>query len=199
MYNPICCEEERGFAPMQLGKPVPSENSKACLHDRRYMKMAYTWAENSYAIRKRVGALIVKEGMIISDGYNGTPSGFPNVCEYIRYSDFSEGHFSDADSLHRAKDAIEAGEVKAELCTESHVLHAEANAITKLAKHGGIGSAGATIYTTTQPCMECSKLIIQAGIGRVVYCESYHDTEGLRLLRQAGIEVERIDKFSLSN
>lgn len=143
-----------------LSAPLPSPDSKRSVLDRSYMRMAYNWAENSYAIRRKVGALIVKDGMIISDGYNGTPSGFPNVCE-------------DADNA-----------------TLPHVLHAEANAITKLARHGGMGSEGATIYTTTQPCMECSKLIIQAGIKRVVYVESYHDESGLMLLKEAGVEVE---------
>lgn len=146
-----------------LSAPQPSPCSKRCIFDRRYMQKAYIWSHNSYAVRRKVGALIVKDNMIVSDGYNGTPSGFPNVCE-------------DADNV-----------------TLPCVLHAEANAITKLACRGGMGSDGATLYTTTQPCMECSKLIIQAGIKRVVYCEPYHDMSGVELLRKAGIDVERIE------
>lgn len=129
--------------------------------DDKYMRMAYIWAENSYAKRRKVGCLIVKDNMIISDGYNGTPSGFENVCE------------------------DENGK------TKPYVLHAEANAITKLAKSGN-SSLDATLYVTTSPCMECSKLIIQAGIKRVVYCEEYHDTEGLGILKRAGTEVKRV-------
>lgn len=129
--------------------------------DNKYMRMAYIWAENSYAKRRKVGCIIVKDNMIISDGYNGTPSGFENVCE------------------------DENGK------TKPYVLHAEANAITKLAKSGN-SSDGATLYVTTSPCMECSKLIIQAGIKRVVYCEEYHDSEGLDILKRAGVELKHI-------
>ncbi len=126
--------------------------------DHRYMRMAKIWAENSYCQRRKVGALIVKDKMIISDGYNGTPVGFENVCEN------------------------EQG------LTKAYVLHAEANAITKLARSNN-NSEGATLYVTTSPCIECSKLIIQAGIIRVVYSEEYHITDGLDLLRRAGVEV----------
>lgn len=120
--------------------------------------MAQVWAKNSYCKRRQVGALIVKDKMIISDGYNGTPSGFENVCE-------------DEDGL-----------------TKPYVLHAEANAITKVAKSGN-SSDGATLYVTASPCLECSKLIIQAGIKRVVYHDEYRDSAGLDLLRRAGIEI----------
>ena len=130
--------------------------------DIRYLKMARVWAENSYCVRRQVGALIVKDKMIISDGYNGTPSGFENVCE----NDMGT--------------------------TKPYVLHAEANAITKIARSHN-SSEGATMYVTTSPCIECAKLIIQAGIVRVVYCDEYHVTDGLDLLRRAGIEVCRID------
>ena len=126
--------------------------------DRRYLRMAKIWAENSYCQRRQVGALIVKDKMIISDGYNGTPSGFENVCE-------------DENGV-----------------TKPYVLHAEANAITKIARSGN-NSDGATLYVTDSPCIECSKLIIQAGIRRVVYGRKYRLTEGLELLQRAGIEL----------
>ena len=123
--------------------------------DRRYLRMAAIWSDNSYCVRRKVGALIVKDKMIISDGYNGTPSGFPNVCES------SEG------------------------VTFPYVLHAEANAITKVARSNN-SSDGSTLYVTASPCMECSKLIIQSGIRRVVFSELYRITDGLDLLREAG-------------
>lgn len=123
--------------------------------------MAQVWAENSYCNRRKVGALIVKDKMIISDGYNGTPSGFENVCED------EDGH------------------------TKPYVLHAEANAITKVAKSNN-SSNGATLYVTAAPCMECAKLIIQSGIRRVVYVESYRLSDGIELLERAGIEVIQI-------
>ncbi|MFA7116998.1 MAG: dCMP deaminase family protein [Bacteroidales bacterium] len=133
-------------------------NQKQRRFDISYLKMASIWAENSYCVRRKVGALIVKNKMIISDGYNGTPSGFENVCE------------------------LDNGTTKQE------VLHAEANAITKVAKSNN-SSDGATLYVTTSPCIECSKLIIQAGIIRVVYHEEYRITDGLELLRKAGVEI----------
>lgn len=126
--------------------------------DLRYMRMAAIWAENSYCQRRKVGALIVKDKMIISDGYNGTPAGFENICE-------------DENGL-----------------TKPYVLHAEANAITKIARSGN-SSEGATLYVTTSPCIECSKLIIQAGIKRVVYSVKYRVTDGLDLLERAGVET----------
>ena len=130
--------------------------------DRRYIRMAGIWAENSYCQRRKVGCLVVKGNMIISDGYNGTPSGFENICE-------------DENGV-----------------TKPYVLHAEANAITKVAKSGN-NSNDATLYVTASPCMECAKLIIQAGIKRVVYRDAYRLTDGIDLLRQAGIEVEQVD------
>ena len=131
---------------------------KQAQFDRSYLKMAAVWAQNSYSQRRRVGALIVKDRMIISDGYNGTPSGFENVCED------EEGN------------------------TKPYVLHAEANAITKVAKSNN-SSEGATLYITSSPCLECAKLIIQAGIKRVVFSEEYRLADGLELLRRANIEV----------
>ncbi len=133
-------------------------NEKQRKLDLRYLRMAQIWAENSYCVRRKVGALVVKDKMIISDGYNGTPSGFENVCE-------------DEDGL-----------------TKSYVLHAEANAITKLARSSN-NSDGSTLYVTATPCIECAKLIIQAGIRRVVYGEPYRLDDGLRLLQRANIEV----------
>ena len=134
------------------------ERGKAAV-DHRYLRMARIWAENSYCKRRQVGALVVKDKMIISDGYNGTPSGFENICE------------------------DESG------VTKPYVLHAEANAITKLARSGN-NSEGSTLYVTASPCIECAKLIIQAGIRRVVYAEKYRLTDGIDLLTRAGVEVE---------
>lgn len=132
--------------------------SKQLELDRRYMRMAAIWAENSYCKRRQVGALIVKDKMIISDGYNGTPSGFENVCE-------------DEDQL-----------------TKPYVLHAEANAISKIARSNN-SSDQATMYVTASPCIECAKLIIQAGIKRVVYSQHYRLEDGVELLKRAGVEV----------
>ncbi len=126
--------------------------------DMRYLRMAAIWSENSYCKRRQVGALIVKNKMIISDGYNGTPSGFENICE-------------DDNNV-----------------TKPYVLHAEANAITKIARSGN-NSDDSTLYVTDSPCIECSKLIIQAGIKRVVYGREYRLTDGVDLLRRAGVEV----------
>ena len=131
---------------------------KQQLLDRRYLRMARIWAENSYCRRRQVGALVVKDKMIISDGYNGTPSGFENTCE-------------DDNGL-----------------TKPYVLHAEANAITKLARSSN-NSDGSTLYVTAAPCIECAKLIIQAGIRRVVYGEPYRIADGLQLLQRAGIDT----------
>ena len=136
---------------------------KASQLDSRYLRMARIWAENSYCTRRQVGALIVKGNMIISDGYNGTPSGFPNICE--------------------GEDGL----------TLPYVLHAEANAITKIARSGN-NSDGATLYVTDAPGIECAKLIIQAGIARVVYSRNYRLTDGIDLLKKAGIEVEHIEQ-----
>ena len=129
--------------------------------DKRYLRMASIWAENSYCQRRKVGAIIVKDQMIISDGYNGTPSGFENICED------ESGH------------------------TKPYVLHAEANAITKVARSNN-SSDNATLYVTASPCVECAKLIIQAGIKRVVYNELYRICDGLDLLTRAGIECVHI-------
>ena len=136
--------------------------NKSSILDCRYLRMAKIWAENSYCTRRQVGALIVKNKMIISDGYNGTPSGFPNICE--------------------GEDGL----------TLPYVLHAEANAITKIARSGN-NSDGATLYVTDAPCIECAKLIIQSGIKRVVYARSYRLTDGTELLTKAGIEVEQMN------
>lgn len=132
--------------------------------DERYIEMAGVWAKNSYCKRRQVGALLVKDRMIISDGYNGTPSGFENQCE-------------DENGV-----------------TKPYVLHAEANAITKVAKSGN-SSEGATLYVTASPCIECSKLIIQAGIKRVVYRDEYRLMDGIDLLRKAGVIVEKQDSY----
>ena len=136
--------------------------SKQLQFDRRYLEMARIWAQNSYCKRRQVGALIVKDKMIISDGYNGTPSGFENNCE---------------DEENK---------------TKPYVLHAEANAITKVAKSNN-SSEDATLYITTSPCLECAKLIIQSGIRRVVFCDKYHKEDGLLLLQRASIEILFID------
>ena len=137
---------------------MPKTTEKQLLLDLRYLRMARIWAKNSYCKRRQVGALVVKDKMIISDGYNGTPSGFDNICE-------------DENNL-----------------TKPYVLHAEANAITKLARSSN-NSDRATLYVTAAPCLECSKLIIQAGIKRVVYGEAYRLEDGINLLRRANIEV----------
>ena len=131
------------------------------LLDSRYLRMAYTWSENSYCTRRQVGALLVKDKMIISDGFNGTPSGFENICE-------------DEDNN-----------------TKSYVLHAEANAITKVARSNN-SSEGATLYVTTSPCIECAKLIIQSGIKRLVFSELYRMKDGIELLERSGIECVHI-------
>lgn len=130
--------------------------------DKRYLEMAMIWAQNSYCIRRKVGALIVKGKMIISDGYNGTPAGFENVCE-------------DENNV-----------------TKPYVLHAEANAITKVAKSNN-SSENSTLYVTSSPCMECAKLIIQSGIKRVVFCSKYRVSDGIDLLKRAGIELVYVD------
>ena len=135
--------------------------------DRRYLRMAAIRAENSYCRRRQVGALIVKDKMIISDGYNGTPSGFENICE---------------------EDNV----------TKPYVLHAEANAITKIARSSN-NSDGATLYVTDEPCIECAKLIIQAGIRRVVYARAYRLHDGLELLKRAGISVDFMPETDFNN
>lgn len=139
-----------------------TKEEKQIMLDQRYMKMAAIWSQNSYCKRRQVGALLVKDKMIISDGYNGTPSGFENNCE---------------DENNQ---------------TKPYVLHAEANAITKVAKSGN-SSESATMYVTSSPCLECAKLIIQAGIRRVVYTENYRSADGINLLKRAGIEVTNVE------
>lgn len=143
-----------------------NSKEKQRLLDSRYLRMAFIWAENSYCQRRQVGAILVKDNMIISDGFNGTPSGFENRCE-------------DEDDT-----------------TFPYVLHAEANAITKVARSNN-SSEDSTLYITTSPCMECSKLIIQAGIRRIVYAEKYRITNGLDLLEKAGVEVVQFPKTEL--
>jgi dCMP deaminase len=138
------------------------KEDKQLQFDKRYLEMARVWAKNSYCVRRQVGAILVKDRMIISDGYNGTPSGFENVCE------------------------DESG------VTKPYVLHAEANAITKVARSNN-SSEGATLYVTTSPCIECAKLIIQAGIKRVVFYDKYRIEDGLNLLKQADIELCYLD------
>lgn len=132
-------------------------SEKQRMLDHRYLRMSLIWSENSYCVRRKVGALIVRDNMIISDGFNGTPSGFPNVCEENNV-------------------------------TYPYVLHAEANAITKVARSNN-SSEGSTLYVTASPCMECSKLIIQAGIKRVVFSDLYRIQDGIELLKKAGVEV----------
>lgn len=141
---------------------MKQKEDKQELLDRRYMRMAFIWSENSYCKRRKVGALLVKDKMIISDGYNGTPSGFENVCE-------------DENNI-----------------TRPYVLHAEANAITKVARSNN-SSEGATLYVTSSPCIECAKLIIQAGIRRVVYSENYRLSDGIDLLKRADIELVSVE------
>ena len=141
---------------------MKEDENKQMLLDKRYMRMAFIWAENSYCKRRKVGALLVKEKMIISDGYNGTPSGFENVCE-------------DENNI-----------------TKPYVLHAEANAITKVARSNN-SSEGATLYVTSSPCIECAKLIIQAGIKRVVYADAYRLSDGGDLLERAGIALQSVE------
>ena len=146
---------------------MEQEEKKQEKLDLRYLRMARIWAENSYCKRRQVGALVVKDKMIISDGYNGTPSGFENVCE-------------DND------------------ITKPYVLHAEANAITKLARSSN-NSDGSTLYVTASPCIECAKLIIQSGIKRVVYAEKYRLDDGIRLMKRAGIEVTYLNPDDNNN
>ena len=141
---------------------VVREIEKQLRYDKAYLRMASTWSELSHCSRKQVGAIIVKKGMIISDGFNGTPSGFDNCCE----NDAGETHW--------------------------YVLHAEANAILKVAKSTH-NCNGATLYLTLSPCKDCSKLVVQSGIERVVYINSYKDTSGVDFLKEAGIVIEQIE------
>ncbi len=153
------------FVTLVASNPIAMDrtNEKQKMLDSRYMRMARIWAENSYCERRRVGALLVKDNRIISDGYNGTPSGFENICE-------------DENNV-----------------TKPYVLHAEANAITKVARSSN-SSDNATLYVTASPCIECAKLIIQAGIKRVVCGEKYRILDGIELLERAGIEIEILEE-----
>ncbi len=144
-------------------QPLKSKATKQREFDLRYLQMARIWSDNSYCERRKVGALIVKDRMIISDGYNGTPSGFENICE---------------DENNK---------------TKPYVLHAEANAITKVAQSNN-SSQGATLYATASPCLECSKLIIQSGIKRVVFSDAYRLQDGIDLLKSAGIEIVQMEE-----
>ena len=156
---------------------------KKLAFDKRYLRMAQIWAENSYAIRRQVGCLIVKDNSIISDGYNGTPSGFENVCENAIRQKPDDRYCSGGPECFNCEFV--------KLVTKPYVLHAEANAISKLAK-GTNHADGATLYVTDEPCLECSKMIIQSGIRRVVYSREYHTHAGTELLKRAGIIVEQI-------
>ena len=151
--------------------------------DKRYLRMARIWSENSYAIRRKVGCLIVKDRMIISDGYNGTPSGFENICEDAICQKPNDPYCPGGPECFNCEFV--------KLKTKPYVLHAEANAISKLAKSLN-NSEGATLYVTDEPCLECSKMIIQAGIKRVVFWRDYHTHDGTELLNRAGIEVIQI-------
>ena len=157
----MCCDDTKGANSLNTTGTDSAQN-KQFLLDQRYLRMAAIWAQNSYCKRRQVGALLVKDKMIISDGYNGTPSGFENNCE---------------DENNR---------------TFPYVLHAEANAITKVAKSNN-SSDSATLYVTSSPCLECSKLIIQAGIKRVVFYDNYHHDDGIILLKNANIEVIQVE------
>lgn len=149
---------------MNVKKPIfKYENpEKQERYDRAYLKMAMEWSTLSHCKRKQVGALLVKDGMVISDGYNGSPTGFPNDCE----DDNGDTHW--------------------------YVLHAEANAISKVAKSHN-SAEGATMYITLSPCLDCSKMILQAGISRLVYSVKYKNTTGLDFLQKAGIELVQIE------
>jgi dCMP deaminase len=143
---------------------IEKSEQKQLRYDKAYLRMADTWADLSYCERKKVGAIIVKDDAIISDGYNGTPAGFDNTCE----TDDGDTHW--------------------------YVLHAEANAILKVAKSTN-NCAGSTLYLTLSPCKDCSKLILQAGIKRLVYRNHYRDTVGVDFLQEAGIEVVQIQEI----
>ena len=159
---------------------------KAFELDKRYLRMARIWSENSYAIRRKVGCLIVKDRMIISDGYNGTPSGFENICEDAICQKPNDPYCPGGPECFNCEFV--------KLKTKPYVLHAEANAISKLAKSLN-NSEGATLYVTDEPCLECSKMIIQAGIKRVVFWRDYHSHDGVQLLLRAGIKIDQISNI----
>jgi len=162
--------------------------------DEAYMQMAEIWAQRSKANRSQVGALIVKDKQIISDGYNGLPSGVEDdVCEQIEWMDPGAGGWLDPDEItERWPFKDEATGRRYALSTKQEVLHAESNALLKISENGGIGAQGATLYTTLSPCPECAKLIRQAKIKRVVYRHQYRKSDGLDLLRKLGVEVEQL-------
>lgn len=169
-----------------------SEQNRKHNFDLQYIKMAKIWAENSYAIRRKVGCLIVKDKMIISNGFNGTPSSFDNECENV-ICNYQQKHCCKS-KMEKVMSPMFCKDCQyATLVTKDEVLHAEANAITKLAKSGN-SSEDATIYVTLSPCLNCAKLIVQSGIKRVVYLEEYQDTTGIDFLRKCGIEVEQIEE-----
>ena len=163
-----------------------------------YMDVAYAVSQLSYAERRKVGCVIVKDNQIVSFGYNGTPKGFDNACENVTLVKVENIDYStNPDAVDTLEDdgfiCKDGCCVKREISTKREVLHAESNAISKIAK-STMSSDGADLYTTTSPCFECSKLIVQAGIKTVYYTEEYRDTEGLQLLNKANIEVIRITK-----
>ena len=151
--------------------------------DERYLAMAREWSKMSHAKRKKVGCLIVKDEQIISDGYNGTPSGFNNDCEEVFYTCDERDFYKDQEwELDKGKEKF------LKLKTKPEVLHAESNALMKLARSTN-SSEGATIYCIYSPCFDCAKLIVQSGVKRFVYNETYRNTEGLDLLKKAGVEI----------
>ena len=168
---------------------MSADNKKQQAFDKRYLRMARIWAENSYCQRRKVGALIVKDNAIISDGYNGTLSGMSNCCErpVDEHGNITEDEFRDLDDLNQYVEIWGKDSVK----TKPEVLHAESNAITKIARSAA-SSEGATMYITDAPCFQCSKLIIQSGIKEVVYARSYRDESGINLLRKAGVTVTHV-------
>jgi dCMP deaminase len=162
---------------------MPNQNKL----DKTYLKMAQAWAEMSHATRKKVGCLIVKDERIISDGFNGTPSGFDNDCEEVFYTYDERDFYRDQEwQLDKGKDKF------FKLKTKPEVLHAESNALMKLARSTN-SSEGATIYCTYSPCFDCAKLIVQSGVKRFVYNETYRKTEGLDLLKKAGVEIAKYE------
>ena len=158
--------------------PLLCTNPNRIELDEAYMQMAEIWAKRSKAVRKQVGALIVKDRQIISDGYNGMPAGDKDdVCEYLDYPVGYGGTGGDQDKV---------------LFTKPEVLHAESNSLAKIAENGGVGAQGGTLYVTMSPCKECAKLIKQAKIKRVVYREQYRDNGGIDFLKSRGIEVQQL-------
>lgn len=166
------------------------EETKERKFDKQYLRMAFIWSNNSYAVRRKVGCLVVKNNSIISDGYNGTPSGFPNRCEYL--PEYGQEYTLTDDEMN---EIISSNRMN-ELVTYDYVLHAESNALSKLSK-SNISSESATLYVTDEPCIHCAKMIIQAGIKRVVYSRLYHNHDGINLLKRGGIIVENIAENEL--